>query len=55
MTDRKNEIEKDKERFNPLNLYHLSPEQAISAAMKADPQKVDERLKSEGIKKDKKK
>ncbi len=41
-------------KLKPLSLDPHSPEQALSALMKADPDKVDERLKKSGVKKDKK-
>ena len=41
-------------KLKPLSLSPNSPEQALSALMKADPDKVDERLRKDGVKKDKK-
>jgi hypothetical protein len=47
---------KNKEvRLKSLSLYPLSPEAALSAFMQADPKKVDERLRKQGVKQDKKK
>jgi len=50
---RKRDVNHDK-KLRPLSLDPLSPERALSAFMKADPDKVDKRLKKSGVKKDKK-
>jgi hypothetical protein len=42
-------------RLKPISLHPLSLEDAMSAFMKADPEKVQERLKKKGIVRDKKK
>ncbi|HEY3296225.1 MAG TPA: hypothetical protein VGL38_12415 [bacterium] len=43
-----------KEREGPLSLYPLTADEALLTFMKADPQKVEERLREKGIKKPKK-
>ena len=43
-----------KQREEPFSLFPLSPEEAITAFMNADPAKVEERLRQKGVKKPKK-
>jgi hypothetical protein len=39
-----------RDRLEPLSLHPVEPEKAIASFMQVDPQKVDERLRKEGVK-----
>jgi hypothetical protein len=44
-----------RDRLEPLSLYPLDAEEALARFMDADPKKVEDRLKKQGVKRDKKK